>query len=352
MVTSLRHIALAAYTLVGAVAFTGPCVPSHARTTSGLVGRGDGDHSPSSSTLCLATNESSFEESRRDILLHTARVAAFSSLLSNTQLAWAGDGEYLYKRKSEDGDLTTKLFNEDGSPKDAVVVAQEKTITVPLSLPRASSSISVSIVEDGVVKTLGQTPSAENTSTVSASYKLPLKWNLDPSDKLPLYFDSSEGKNGKALQRATIYSVSAPKVSLSTLEKASRAGVASSLFMDKLPNSYFDQGVAKADLIGGRTSRKPIKSEIEGGTDDQVYYEFDIAFAPKECPDFSAGNKENLGLGFCPYDNIFLVSATVLENDDGSGNMIVAVLECNKDEWKIGNSDLKRARTSFTVERG
>ncbi|EJK74584.1 hypothetical protein THAOC_03728 [Thalassiosira oceanica] len=347
MVASLRRITLAASTLVAAVAFTAPCVPSHARTTSGLVG----DHSPSSSTLCLSTNES-LEESRRDILLHTVRMAALASLSVNSRLAWAGDDEYLYKRKSEDGDLTTKLFNEDGSPKDAVVEAQEKTITVPLSLPRTPSSISVSIFEDGVVKPTGQTPSAEDTNTVSASYKLPLKWNLDPSDKLPLYFDSSEGKNGKALQRATIYSVSASKVSLSTLEKASRVGVASSLFMDKLPNNYFDQGVAKADLIGGRTSRKPIKSEIEGGIDEQVYYEFDVAFAPKECPDFSAGNKENLGLGFCPYDNIFLVSATVLENDDGSGNMIVAVLECNKDEWKIGNADLKRARSSFTVERG
>ena len=351
MVASLRQITLAASTLVAAVAFTAPCAPSHARTTSGLVGHRQGDGDPPS-TLCLAASNDSFEESRRDILLHTARLAAFSSLSANPQFAWAGDDEYLYKRKSEDGDLTTKLFNEDGSPKDVVIEAKEKTITVPLSLPMTSGSTSVSIFEDGAVKLTGQTPSAEDTNNVSASYKLPLKWNLDPSDKLPLYFDSSEGKNGKALQRATIYSVSASKVSMSTLEKASRVGVASSLFMDKLPNNYFDQGVAKADLIGGRTSRKPIKSMIEGGTDEQVYYEFDIAFAPKECPDFSAGNKENLGLGFCPYDNIFLVSATVLENDDGSGNMIVAVLECNKDEWKIGNADLKRARSSFTVERG
>ena len=64
------------------------------------------------------------------------------------------------------------------------------------------------------------------------------------------------------------------------------------------------------------------------------------------------GNKENLGLGFCPYDNILLVSATVLNADstDG-GTLMVCVVECNKNEWKIGNTDLKRVRSSFIVDK-
>ena len=110
----------------------------------------------------------------------------------------------------------------------------------------------------------------------------------------------------------------------------------------------------KADLIGGRTSRKPINSaEVKGGVDEQTYYEFDLAFAPLECPDFMEGNKENLGLGFCPYDKIFLISATVLKNSetDKSGTLMCCVVECDKAEWKLGNSDIKRVRSSFNVER-
>jgi len=110
----------------------------------------------------------------------------------------------------------------------------------------------------------------------------------------------------------------------------------------------------KADLIGGRTSRKPINSaEVKGGVDEQTYYEFDLAFAPLECPDFMEGNKENLGLGFCPYDKIFLISATVLKNSetDKSGTLMCCVVECDKAEWKLGNSDIKRVRSSFNIER-
>ena len=49
--------------------------------------------------------------------------------------------------------------------------------------------------------------------------------------------------------------------------------------------------LAQADLVSGRKRN-------EEGT---VYYDFDLAVAPKTCPDKQA---ENLGLGFCPYDRI------------------------------------------------
>jgi hypothetical protein len=92
--------------------------------------------------------------------------------------------------------------------------------------------------------------------------------------------------------------------------------------------------------------------ENKDETDEQVYYEFDLAFAPAECTDYMAGNKENLGLGFCPYDRIFLVSATVLNNKskDKSGTLMCCVVECDKEEWKMANSDLRRVRSSYKVQ--
>lgn len=291
---------------------------------------------------------------RRDFLLLSAGLISSASAFSSVAYA---EEDFVYKRdETATSDLTSQLFNPDGSLKDpnSVVVAQEKEVSLPFSLPPTSStSVTFNVSTDG---SSPSTASSDAAATLKATYKLPTKWNLDSSSSLPLYYDSSEGKNGKSCNRITIYSVSAPKnLDMSTLEKASKVGVAKSLFMDSIPNGYFDQGVLKADLIGGRTSRKPIKSASEQGEiDEQIYYEFDLAFAPLSCPDFMEGNKENLGLGFCPYDNIFLLSATVLPDDnnkEAGGALMVCVVECNKDEWKIANSDLKRVRSSFTVDR-
>lgn len=292
----------------------------------------------------------STQQRRREFLMQSL---ASLSVLSVPSIVHADD-DFLYKRGDGGGDLTSQLFNEDGSLKDpnTVVEAQEKSTTVPFSISAPSDGTSVSIATDGVPASTADAAAAN----IKAAYKLPLKWNQDATSSLPLYYDSSEGKNGKACNRITVYSVSAPNLSVTTLEKASKVGVAKSLFMDQIPNKYFDQGALKADLIGGRTVRKPIKSieeGFEGEMDEQVYYEFDLAFAPELCPDFAEGNKENLGLGFCPYDNIFLVSATVVKasDKDKSGTLMVCVAECNKAEWKSSNSDIKRVRSSFVLER-
>jgi hypothetical protein len=286
---------------------------------------------------------------RRDFLMLSAAIASSASIFSKISNA---EEEFVYKRDEAATDLTSQLFNPDGSLKDpnSVVVAQEKEVNIAFSVPLSPDSITVNLSTDG------SSPSAASDSAtkLKATYKLPTKWNQMATSTLPLYYDSSEGKNGKSCNRITIYSVSAPKnLDMSTLEKATKVGVAKSLFMGDISNGYFDQGVLKADLIGGRTARKPIQSSsVPEGIDEQVYYEFDLAFAPLSCPDFKEGNKENLGLGFCPYDNIFLVSATVLNADNNEGGtLVVCVVECNKDEWKIANSDLKRVRSSFIVDR-
>jgi hypothetical protein len=273
---------------------------------------------------------------RRDFLLLSS---AFASMFTKCVSASAEETDYVYQRASEEGgDLTSKLFNPDGSLRDPNTVTEAQERLVNLSFSKSAASDVFTVSNDG------SQPTVEGGLKVS--YKLPTKWNSDPSLQLPLYYDSSEGKNGKACNRITVYSISVPNLNMSVLDKASKVGVAKSLFMDKLPNKYFDQGVLKADLISGRTSRKPIKDG--DAIDEQIYYEFDLAFAPLECPKYEEGNKENLGLGFCPYDSIFLVSATVLEKE---GTMVVGVVECNKDEWKIANSDLRRVRSSFEVNR-
>mmetsp|Transcript_22052 Transcript_22052/g.36301 ORF Transcript_22052/g.36301 Transcript_22052/m.36301 type:complete len:344 (+) Transcript_22052:37-1068(+) len=286
---------------------------------------------------------------RRDFLRMSAAFVSSATLFPS--MANAGE-EFLYKRDESGADLTSQLFNPDGSLKDpnAVIVAQEKEVVIPFSIPASPDSVIVNLSTDG-----SSPPASDSATNIKATYKVPTKWNQEATSSLPLYYDSSEGKNGQSCDRITIYSVSAPKnIDMSTLEKASKVGVDKSLFMSDISNGYFDQGVLKADLIGGRTSRKPIKSStVPEGIDEQVYYEFDLAFAPLSCPDYMEGNKENLGLGFCPYDNILLVSATVLNNADSNegGTLVVCVVECNKNEWKIGNTDLKRVRNSFVVDR-
>mmetsp|Transcript_3838 Transcript_3838/g.8469 ORF Transcript_3838/g.8469 Transcript_3838/m.8469 type:complete len:353 (+) Transcript_3838:112-1170(+) len=305
-----------------------------------------------------ATNTNSdVSQRRRDFLMQS--LSAVSLTLAFPSISGADDDDYLYKR-SEDGgqaggDLTSQLFNPDGSLRDPnmVVEAKESAVNLPFSIPSTIDGVSINVATDGAKQSTAEEGASTN---LKASYKIPLKWNQDATSQLPLYYDSSEGKNGKSCDRITVYSATAPKgLDMSTLEKASRVGVAKSLFMDQIPNKYFDAGVGKADLISGRTVRKPIKSlEEEGEIDEQIYYEFDIAFAPLECPDFMEGNKENLGLGFCPYDRIFLIAATVLKNNnsDKSGTLMCCVVECDKVEWKMANSDLKRVRSSFTVDRG
>jgi len=286
---------------------------------------------------------------RRDFLRLSAAIVSSASIFPTMANA---DEEFLYKRDEAGADLTSQLFNPDGSLKDpnSVVVAQEKAVNVAFSLPSSPDSVTFNLSTDGSSPSAG----SDSAANLKATYKLPTKWNQEATSSLPLYYDSSEGKNGKSCDRITIYSVSAPKnLNMSTLEKASKVGVAKSLFMSDISNGYFDEGVLKADLIGGRTTRKPIQSSsVPEGIDEQVYYEFDLAFAPLSCPDYMEGNKENLGLGFCPYDNIFLVSATVLNADSNEGGtLMVCVVECNKNEWKIGNTDLKRVRSSFIVDR-
>ena len=111
------------------------------------------------------------------------------------------------------------------------------------------------------------------------------------------------------------------------MEKATTIGVAKAIAVpDSLKRLY------KADIISGRVAKR----------NGQTYYEFDMAAAPDTC----GNSQENLGLGFCPYDNIFLLSATIVDD-----RLYCISVECDSTRiWKIASADLKRVRSSFAVD--
>jgi hypothetical protein len=215
---------------------------------------------------------------------------------------------------ADEEDLTSKLYNTDGSVRDDISKeAKERDV-----------SFSWDVQEQGVTQIDGKSDSSAG-SQVKLNYKLPEKWI---SNDKGMYIDPSEGVNAKAADHIIVYQ--APGlVDAKQLQKASTIGVGKALQV--IP--ALDR-VRGADLIGGR--------KVAKGDDGQLYYEFDLASAPKTCDESS---EQNLGLGFCPYERIFLLSATVTSE----GRLYVLAVECDNLEWKQANADLKRVRSSFTA---
>ena len=253
-------------------------------------------------TQCDATSTPS---SRRDLLFSTLIGGAAAAFLP-TQSAYAADE-----------DLTSKMFNPDGSVKEGVET-EAKFRTVDFSWDVSDSYL---LHQDG------KSSAGANGKAVKLSYKYPLQWS-DGSGGDEIYFDRSEGTNAKACKRMIVYQAPGT-VDAKQLENAAKIGVAKALNVpDELKRLY------KADVISGRTSYR--------GDNGQKYYEFDLAAAPDSCGD----SAENLGLGFCPYDDIFLLSATVL-NDK---LYVMAVEIDNTKIWKLESSKLKGVRSSLMVE--
>lgn len=288
--------------------------PSPARTTT--------------STCCLDSTDGGIHhdvsETRRSLLASMAILVGIStgSLSILPQLAIASDqGE---DATANDTSLTTRLFNPDGSLRDTSTQVDAKFRSVDFSWEgsdTASHVLNVDGVNQG--KTTG--------SRVQLSYKLPDKWGSGDE----LYIDLTDGeRRAKACKRIIVYQAPG-KVGIDRLEKAANLGIAKALDV-----TSDLQSLQSADLIGGR---KTSKGDNNNDNDDnhQRYYEFEMAVAPETC----GASKENLGLGFCPYDTIYLLSATVLED-----HLYVLAIECDKDEWKRSNSDLKQVRSSFSVQ--
>lgn len=217
---------------------------------------------------------------------------------------------------SDEEGMTTKMFNPDGSLKDTDVETEARFRDVEFQFD-ASDYAAVNV--DGV----NTATSSNQGSAVNIQYQLPMKW-ASGTGADEIYVDRSEGVNGRACRRIVVYRAPG-KTTIERLEKASTVGIATSLeAIDGLKQ------LAAADLISGRALNQ----------DGQKHFEFDMAVAPATCEK----SKEDLGLGFCPYDSIYLLSATVLDD-----HLYVFAIEADKAQWKRASSDLKLVRSSFTV---
>jgi hypothetical protein len=221
---------------------------------------------------------------------------------------------------SSSTDLTTQLFNADGSLKQDMD-AQAKFRQISIILPDNGDDAAIAMVIDGKQ----QSSSSSAAAVQRVTYQLPEAWSTTP----PPYVHTNTQQ--PVCRRITVMRVPNPDPT-TTLKKATQIGVAKAL---QLPELY-----RTADLVGGRTVVR--KNENE----DKLYYEFDLAVAPTEC---DPKRNDNLGLGlFCPYDTIALVSATTTTTTSSTA-ILVLLVESDPDQWKQANADLRRIRSSFTV---
>lgn len=207
---------------------------------------------------------------------------------------------------ADDDSLVSQMFNADGSLKEGVKIEEAKDRKVSFEW---DDSDSAKVYTDGSSTSEASTP---GSTKVSLSYKLPEKWVAKGDD---LYIDTSEGVNAKAMNHVYIYQATG-SYTKKQLDKATMVGVGKALnVIQEL------DGVRRGDIVGGK--------KISRGADaDQEYYEFDVAVAPKTCGESS----ENLGLGFCPYERIFLLSATLLGE-----KLYVIAIESDDKMWKQAN---------------
>ena len=257
---------------------------------------------PSSSCLYATAN-------RRDAILQTAASAAIYFV----------PGAAVANNNEED--LTSQLYNADGSLKDANTVTEAKSRPVVFQLQSD---------EDVIVDGKADPSSAAAAGTAATiRYALPAKWANKNNNSQYNYQDIAAGRD--TCRRISVYRIPVVVASNNNknelLSQAAQRGVTTTL------DTQRTIGLAgnTADLISGRRSDK-----------NSQYYEFDMARAPSTC---NANDAENLGLGFCPYEDIFLLSATVVDD-----KLYVFCIEADKDQWKFANAELRRIRSSFRVE--
>ena len=273
------------------------------------------------------------DKSKRDFFSNTLKngavAAMFTYELSNA-----------YPAMADEEDMTSKMFNSDGSLKgstaeegavDKDLEAKSKTISIMFPSKPASTSSIVSV--DGAQP-------GENGSDFSmkVSYQVPDKWTAAPE-----YLDTLSN-DLKSCERVIIHQVPGLFKDEKILEKASLVGVAKSLgITTTVEPGVYPTTLSSADIISGRKVKKPM-TNIErdtGSSTMQTYYEFDLAVAPDSC----GKSAENLGLGFCPYDTIVLLSSTIVNE-----KMMVIGVTCKKEEWQRASADIKRVRESFYVD--
>ena len=271
------------------------------------------------STRLHSTHENLIGQERRNFL---AKMLIASGSILTPQIAIAEE------------DLTSQLFNADGSLKEGAMnglsakelEAKDKAVDVIFPIVSNDAAI-VSIDGEGVAE--------KSDKNIKATYNVPEKWTAAPD-----YLDTLLSSRERACDRITVYQVPGTFKDFSVLEKATTIGVAKALGFASVAKGVLPKTLPSADIVSGRKTSKSASTK-EDETEKRKYYEFDMAVAPDTC----GSSAENLGLGFCPYDTIVLLSATIVEQ-----KMMVLAVTCTKDEWKRSNADLKRVRNSFYVE--
>ena len=242
-------------------------------------------------------------------------------------------------------DMTSQMFNEDGSLKAGSstkeIEAKETKVSVyfPSSSTTAVSSDKAIVSVDGnsILDLTTTNSDNETTQKIKSTYEIPDKWTAAPE-----YLDTLLSIREKACDHITVYQVPGTFKDNSILEKATTVGVGKALNFASIDPGVFPKALLSADIISGRKVNKmSSRRDDDSGEKNQKYYEFDLAVAPDTC----GQSAENLNLGFCPYNTIVLISATIVDE-----RMMVCGVTCTKDEWKRANADLKRVRGSFFVE--
>ena len=221
--------------------------------------------------------------------------------------------------------LTSLLLESSSLPlvslADDVDTENTEASFVPQEFGLDASSTNAITVVDGKVLT-GDTVSSSSSNT-KVRYEFPSKWSLDPSR---LYVDQLTKET--ACRSIGWYRLADTSATTERLLKATSIGLPKVLTTP----SPLAPALDRADVMSGRVTTK----------NNQQYLELDLAIAPTTCDNKSS---DNLGLGFCPYETIYLISASVVNNQ-----LYAFVLECDKSEWKRSNADLRRVRSSFAVQ--
>lgn len=233
--------------------------------------------------------------------------------------------------------MVTQLFNADGSLKDmaSVVEAQVRTITLSVA-NNDDDDRSPQRWVDG--RTSDARPAASSPSTICiGQYSLPAKWD----DR---YVDATTQE--RACTRISVYRVPYSAAPSNKKKKNPKSFSRSALMLADVlsalpPDSDLRSLWQGADLISAKIRR----TNSEEGGDAVLYSEFDVAVAPATC---SGSDREDLRLGFCPYDRIGLISAAVVSKEENDV-LAVLVVESTRSEWQRANADLRRVRSSFVV---
>ncbi len=289
------------------------------------------------------------EQNRRKFSNQSISSAIFTGLFAtnhnnNNNVAYAAAGEE---------DMTSQMFNADGSLKAGnldEIEAKSTTVSVSFPIDSSATDNNIAIVSvDGSSVSSTTTASSSSSSgddvlsssssspKINSSYNIPNSWTAAPD-----YLDTLLSVREKACDHITVYQVPGTFKDDKVLEKATTIGVGKALnFASISSQGVLPKSLMSADIISGRKVTKAASSNDEDGSGKRKYYEFDLAVAPDTC----GQSAENLNLGFCPYDTIVLISATIVDE-----KMMVCGVSCTKDEWKRANADLKRVRGSFFVE--